>query len=409
MRAGVPPLVLLGSILTLAATVRTQPASHIVYRGWSTELDAGRVSVPAQERADDSAAARTQQRGTPVRPSDPAAAARAQPAAGVLKLTRLSVRDPGINNIEAISFLIPSGWKAEGGIQWFRDFRILACLLMRITDPQTGAAVEFLPLQYFTWMAQMVVPMQPGTNYLGNVLWPPITDIPQFIQSFYFSSTLRHLQNARQVANEDLPRLAALAAQTSGAPNARSGRVRYEYEAGGQSWEEDVYVTLLYTPLPGMTIWSVGSARSFRAPKGRLDGYTPVMTTIVSTSRLSLDWFAGYSYTQKLFDERMRQGIRNAGIISQTIARNSEEIRQMFADSYRERNAAQDRMSQSFSEYIRGVETYRNPYEGSPIQLPSGYSSVWVNRSGEYVLSDQAGFNPNVGSNVEWRRVEKAP
>jgi hypothetical protein len=42
-----------------------------------------------------------------------------------MKFTRLSVRDPGINNIEAISLLIPAGWKAEGGIQWFHEFRIL--------------------------------------------------------------------------------------------------------------------------------------------------------------------------------------------------------------------------------------------------------------------------------------------
>jgi len=28
-----------------------------------------------------------------------------------LKFTRLSVKDPGINNIEAVSFLIPAGWK----------------------------------------------------------------------------------------------------------------------------------------------------------------------------------------------------------------------------------------------------------------------------------------------------------
>jgi hypothetical protein len=368
-------MLLLG-IITITATARTQPAFESTY-------------------------------SNPQEPSGAATASRPQSAAGAMKLTRLSVRDPGINNIEAVSLLIPAGWKAEGGIQWFRDFRILACLLMRVTDPQTGAAVEFLPLQYFSWMNQMVVPMQPGTNYLGNVLWPPITDIPQFVQSFYASSTLRHLQNARAVASEDLPKVAALAAQTSGASSARSGRVRYEYQVAGEPWEEDVYVTLLYTAAPGMTIWTVGSARSFRAPKGQLESYTPIMTTIVSTSRVSLDWFAGYSYTQRLFDERMRQGIRNAGIISQTIARNSEEIRQMFDQSYRERNLSQDRINQSFTEYIRGVETYRNPYEGQPVQLPSGYSGVWVNRSGEYILSNQTGFNPNVGSNIEWQPLEK--
>jgi hypothetical protein len=81
----------------------------------------------------------------------------------------------------------------------------------------------------------------------------------------------------------------------------------------------------------------------------------------------------------------------------------------MFDDSYRQRSQSQDRISRSFSEYIRGVETYRNPYENRPIQLPSGYANAWVNRSGEYILSPQAGFDPNIGSNIEWRRLEKNP
>jgi hypothetical protein len=185
--------------------------------------------------------------------------------------------------------------------------------------------------------------------------------------------------------------------------------VRYEYQAGGQPWEEDVYVTLVYTPMQLGTLWSVKSAYSFRAPKGQLDRLTPVMNTTVNTLRLSPDWYGGYMYVQKLFYDRMNQSIRNARAISDTITRNSEEIRQMFSDSYRQRCQSQDRISRSFSEYIRGVETYHNPYEDRPIQLPSGYTNAWVNRSGEYILSPQPGFDPNVGSNIEWRRLEKSP
>jgi hypothetical protein len=81
----------------------------------------------------------------------------------------------------------------------------------------------------------------------------------------------------------------------------------------------------------------------------------------------------------------------------------------MFADSYRRSCESSDRISRSYAEYIRGIESYRDPYEDRAVQLPSGYSGVWVNRTGEYVLSDEAGFDPNVGSNVEWRRLEKAP
>jgi hypothetical protein len=256
----------------------------------------------------------------------------------------------------------------------------------------------------------MVVPMQPGTNYMGNILYQPIGDVAQFIQIFYVPTALRQLQNARIVGREDLHKVSAQVAQMSGGQStARSGRVRYEYWVGSQPWEEDVYVTLVYTPVQMGTFWSVTSAHSFRAPKGLLDRLTPVMSTTVNTLRLSPDWYGAYLYVQKLFNDRMFQSIRNARAISETISRNSEEIRQMSSDSYRRRCEADDRISRKYSEYIRGVETYRNPYENRPVQLPSGYSNVWVNRLGEYVLSDQAGFNPNVGSNLEWQRLERTP
>jgi len=325
-----------------------------------------------------------------------------------MKFTRLSVKDPGINNIEAISFLIPAGWKPEGGVQWFPDYSILANLLMRITEPQTGAAIEFLPMQNFTWLTQMAVPMQPGTNYLGNILWQPIPDVSHFIQMFYMPQALRHLQGARVVAKEDLPKLAAEVARSFGGQSSvTSARVRYEYPSAGRPWEESVYCTLVYTNWQLGTLWSVYSAYAFRAPKGQLDSLTPVMNTTVSSARLSPEWYGGYMYVQKLFQDRMNQSIKNAAAISATITRNSEEIRRMFSDSYRQRSESQDRISQSFSEYIRGVDTYKNPYEGRPVQLPSGYNEAWVNARGEYVLSNDAGFNPNAGDTTEWRRMDR--
>ncbi|MGE5257199.1 MAG: hypothetical protein ACM3KE_11040 [Hyphomicrobiales bacterium] len=325
-----------------------------------------------------------------------------------LKFTRLSVKDPGINNIEAVSFLIPAGWKADGGVQWFPDYSILANLLMRISDPQTGATIEFLPIQNFTWLTQMVVPMPPGTNYLGNILWQPVADVSQFIQVFYLPQALRHLQGARVVARDDLPKLAAEVARSFGGQSSvRSARIRYEYDLGGRPWEECVYCTLVYTNWQMGTIWSVHSAYAFRAPKGQLDRLTPVMNTTVSSARLSPEWYGGYMYVQKLFQDRMNQSIKNAAAISATITRNSEEIRRMFSESYRLRSESQDRIHQSFSEYIRGVETYKNPYEGRPVQLPSGYREAWVNARGEYLLSNEAGFNPNVGDTTEWRRMDR--
>jgi hypothetical protein len=155
------------------------------------------------------------------------------------------------------------------------------------------------------------------------------------------------------------------------------------------------------------TLWSVASAYSFRAPKGQLDKLTPLMNTSISTVRLSPDWYAGYMYVQKLFMDRMNQSIRNAKAISDTITRNSEEIRQMFADSYKQRCDSQDRISASFSEFVRGVNTYKDPFADRAVQLPSGYNDAWVNARGEYLLSNESGYNPNVGDTTEWRRMDR--
>lgn len=327
-----------------------------------------------------------------------------------MKFTRLSVKDPGAGNMEAVSFLIPAGWKAEGGVKWFPNHAIQANLLMKINDPRTGAGIEFLPAQYFSWPAAMTVSMPQGANYLGSIIWPPIHDVPEFIRTFYFPGALARLQTARIVANENQQKLADQLVRAEDAPPfARCARVRYEYREGGQSWEEDVYITLSYVPTQVGTYWTVERAYSFRAHQGQLDRLTPVMYATINTYRLSPNWYGYLMYVRKLFNDRMAQGIRNAGIISDTITRNTAEIRKMYEDSYRKANESQDRISRSYSEYIRGVETYRNPYEDRPIQLPSGYDGVWVNRSGEYLLSNHPGFNPNEGSTTEWRRMQRSP
>ncbi len=330
-------------------------------------------------------------------------------ATGALKFTRLSIKDPGINNIEAISFLIPEGWKAEGGIKWFPDHSILANLLMRITDSATGAQIEFLPLQNFTWVENPVMPMQDFSNYMGNIVHQPIRDVPEFLRIMAFPQVLRHLAAARQVEVEELTRIAEQVSQNyGGQAQVKAARVRYEFDHNGQPWEEDVFVVLVFSAAQGITIWSNTSSYSFRAPKGELDRLKPLMTTTVTTARLSQEWYSGYMYVQQLFMNRMNQGIKNAAAISATITKNSEEIRQMFSDSYRKQQESSDRISRSYSEYIRGVETYTNPYESRPVQLPSGYQNAWVNAQGEYILSPQTGFDPNVGSTVEWRRMEAA-
>src|SRR5207248_1155779 len=152
---------------------------------------------------------------------------------------------PGINNIEAVSFLIPSGWTTEGGVKWFPDYSILANLLMTVSDPKTGAAIQFLPIQNFTWINQPVMPMQQGQNYMGNIVWQPIEEVPRFIQTFYANDAVRKpLMQAKMVEKEELSKVAEqITKNYGGQSRVKAERVRYEYERDGKMWEEEVYVT----------------------------------------------------------------------------------------------------------------------------------------------------------------------
>lgn len=290
--------------------------------------------------------------------------------AKAVRMARLSVKDPGINNIEAVSFLVPQGWQSEGGIQWFHDLSILAMLLMKVTDPQTGAQIEYLPIQNFTLLNNPVFPMNEGTNYMGNIVWHPITDAGELVQTFYTEKYATHLKDVTPVGEQDLPKVAEMQQRAYGGESkARSQRVRYKYDVSGKPWEEDVYLTSVYTPTQLGVFWSITSAYACRAPAGTLDALTPLMQSTVMSAKLSQDWFSGYMYVQKLFRDRMMQGIRDATALSQTITKNNEEIRQMYADAYKERQDSQDRINQQFGEVIRGVETYHNPYELSLIHI----------------------------------------
>ncbi|MBX3402058.1 MAG: hypothetical protein KF699_01470 [Phycisphaeraceae bacterium] len=376
-----------GTVYKLAAPASAQPANPLAKKPPANPLDKNPDAKPAL------------------------------PVEGALKLKRLSIKDPGINNIEAVSFLIPEGWKHEGGITWMHDYSILANLLLKITDPATGAQVEYLPMQNFSWIDNPPFPMQNFSNYMGNLIHPPIRDAAAFVRTMYMPQALPHLQRAKQVEVERLEKVeqqyAAAVAQApaGGQASVYSGRVRYEYEREGKVWEEDVYIFLSYYTGQGMTIWSVSSAYSFRAPKAAdggsgLDKAAPVLTTITNTARVSQDWFSGYMYVSQLFRDRQMQGIRDATRLSRMISENAEHTRQLYAQAYADRNASQERINRSFGEYIRGVETYTNPYESREVQLPAGYTDAWVNPQGEYLLIGPGGHDPNVGSTVEWRRMK---
>jgi hypothetical protein len=359
--------------------------------------DAGEVQAPAPDRNP--------------QPVQPAAAPRRAPVAGVLHLKKLDVYDPG-TSATAFGILVPSGWKKKGGVVWNLKEAQLAYMQIKFYNPAGSEQVEFFKNKAFYWQppGTWIYQFRTGSHYLGCEVQPATTDPRAFVEKFFLPRERRGV-GARVTATEDLPKIAKAAGKSLPgglSPTIRAGRVRLEYRLDGKEMQEDVYVTLAATRSPynrNVIFWGPTMLYSFRAEKGKLDAQTPLFNAMVSSSVIYLKWKAGYEYVQRLWTQGQMQAIANAGHISRIIAQNGEEIRQMYSRSYERRQRTYDRIYRNYSNYIRGVSDYKDPHSGDVVTMPSGYDHVWINRLGEYHLSNNPNYNPNLHGNQSWSQA----
>jgi hypothetical protein len=324
----------------------------------------------------------------------------------MLKLDRVAVRDRAVRDIDGAHLLVPEGWRVEGGFAWMPLYSMQANLLLRVSDPRTGAAVEWLPAQQFIWPTQpMPGPVQPWSNWNGSVMLPPPSTAAEFVQAFYLPGPLRHLQGARLVGAEELPRVAAESARAAGAgATARAARLRYAYQAAGRAWEEDVHLTLTFGQPSVVMMWWC-QAYAMRAPAGELDRLTPVLSIPVQSLQLTADWSATLEAVRHLFRQGVRQQMADTQRLGELAAQYREEARRQQQQVSDERLASQDRQHHAVREALGGVETYIDPFDARAVQLPQGYRDCWVNAQGQVILSNDVLFDPRQGSTRDWRRM----
>lgn len=324
-----------------------------------------------------------------------------------MKFNTVTIRDPALNNIEGATLLVPDGWKVEGGFVWMPLFLIQANLLLRLSDPETGAATEMLPLQQYAWLTPPA-PMPIGQNYLGSIHLPPPQHPAEFVQRVWMQDLLRHLRGARLERVDDLPEYAAEVARgLGGGPGVWGTRLRYTYQYGGRGWEEDVYVTLVF-PQPGgpVRLW-YGFGHTMRAPAGMLDRMTPLLSVPIQTRRDTLEWSAALEFVRNLYRQNRANILAEQIRINQMWIQHREEMRQMHQQAFAERQASQVRQNFAMREILGGIETYINPFESRTVELPPGYGQYWVSNKGQVIGSDNQSFDPRSDNTQEWRSMER--
>jgi hypothetical protein len=321
---------------------------------------------------------------------------------------------------KAFTMLIPSDWQSEGTINWVLDNPAMPVAGdFRAWNRNGHEEFHFFPNQAFFWSDNpMILQTFPsGSRYFGALVKTPehVLDALVDIALPMFRS---NVQNLKTVSRETLPQVAnffqtGTDTATGTITSAEGGKIRVEYTQDGVSMEEELYCVIQTQDMPIPTFggtsrnlnWYMTYLQSFRAEKGKLDSQAKTFHTISYFARTDVNWLNKYNQVVNYLIQQQIQQIQSLGQISSIASQASNDISDANYEAWQQNQNIRDQMGKDFSNSQLNIETYNNPFDGTKVDLPSGYSSVWVNNLGEYILSDSASYNPNTESNLNWQQM----
>jgi hypothetical protein len=311
----------------------------------------------------------------------------------------------------AATYLVPTGWNFTGSVFWRANPTAPASLDVRVSNPNTLDAVQIFPPGQFAFGGPLggSPPFSVGDLYYGNEIQPIPADVLTLITQIVIPR-LRPGISYTVVSQEETPLYAqAVRAEYPANSTVTAGRVRIEYDVNGQTVEEDFYCALSIMPIAGtsITYWGADRPLALRAAKGQLDSHAALLMTIAQSETIDLHWYNKYSQLIQIMLTVQLQNIQLAGQLSQYISQTSNEILDSSMDAYWARSAAEDQIHESFTQYIQGASTYYDSDNDRNFIFPGYYEDAWVNNLGDYVLSDNANYNPNVSLGGSWQKLTR--
>ncbi|MCB1675034.1 MAG: hypothetical protein KDI01_02010 [Halioglobus sp.] len=336
---------------------------------------------------------------------------------GAVRAERVNIVDR--NGFEqpmtAATMLVPAGWKTQGGIQWAANTSGCGPTTPHVnwmaSAPDDSAAVMLLPEQQFTGMrANMPMPQNPCPNLM-------VTDADDFFR--WFAGATR--QGGRILDMRQRPDIKAQLDAMMPPPMpagmgmemrqwAQAVDLLLAFNVNGADVREVMTIGAMfsYSAMPDamggkMENMFIGTIPSFvmRAPNGALDFNQAEM--IRASYRADPQWRARMAqHNAKIARTRAKGAADTAALRRKTF----DEISQMRQDSWRRQQEASDRGQREFSEAIRGVETYNDPYNGGTVELDNTYENAWQLDDGTYVLTNDPGFQPYGTTGMDGQQLE---
>lgn len=330
-----------------------------------------------------------------------------------IRLKQFVCTDTQGTGLEVFRMLVPVGWQSQGGCMWLLDNPAMpAAIALQIWNPGGAEAFEILPNMNFTWNpASLGAMFSVGRRQFGAEVRAPMSvrdALGQLVVPRY-RSKMRNVQILSEAPQPDLPRLARSEALVSGG-SAEGGKLRLRYDWQNAQVDEEIYgvVEVFHYPVQTMfgtaqaAYWVVDYLFSFRAAAGRLDQMVDLYSAMIGSLRPNPQWYAAFKAIAERLSQMQVQHIRHIGQIGEIYAQTGREIREQNLNDWYSRQATYDRLATDRSRQIRDVDAYYDPHKEEVVELPAGYGNAWANNLGEYIVTEDPGFNPNIDSNLHW-------
>jgi hypothetical protein len=340
------------------------------------------------------------------------------------QITGIISAGPNAQPQPMVEMLIPTTWEFKGGLQIGGSKSGCFCDIFAIVWEAKNADgnILFSAIPNYSWqysddpqeMQRLNDPNRRARRKDGTVC--PVSK-PLSAEQFFRENLLPQLPSGATVVSIDpYPELNEMARQQMGlSPNdTGNGVIRTDaIRARAEFQIDNKPVEAWLTAAVVMRTFRVGRGSlydfhaidlmAFSAPKGKLAGNEKLLRVMMTSVRLTPDYSA---FANKNIADYYQTQAKKEAAIDQVNANLQNDITQI----YRQMSANSARVSQqgflAVDQNLRGVQTFRDPSTGQKMELSNQYDHAWLNGAGEYVMSDDANFNPNAQLSGSWNQLQ---
>jgi hypothetical protein len=311
--------------------------------------------------------------------------------------------------------LAPEGWTVEGGARWTPQAPIEDWVTehFRATSPDGQALIELLPP--YRWM-----PHPPYAGAPGR-FGPPLT-AGQVLEQVIGPFVVKGPVPAR--ATRDPDRAVAIAERERTAPgyarvaaiggrlDADAAELRFTAASRSGPREEHLRCGLVVVTIPGgmgaIQVFSADEIWRTSAPAGA--DYAEAFAVVLGSMRTNPEWASAVrqvresAHAQQRAASAMNHQITMDGIrrMTEVMSHQGDWLQHVRVQdfsgahddlhaSWQLREESADLSARRMSETIREVDAWRS--DGGFVELPSGYQRAWTNGQGDYVVTNDVGFD----------------